>query len=52
MLTELRATPCMWVGDDSSDLEPLLVFGYYKDFSLTVSFPKRSIYSLEIEGMT
>ena len=52
LLTELRATPCVWIGDDTGGIEPLSVFGWMKDFSLTVAYPTTSFYSLEIEGMT
>ena len=52
LLTELRATPCVWIGDDSGDIEPLSVFGWIRDFSLTVSYPSVHFYRLEIEGMT
>lgn len=52
VLTQLRATPCVWIGEDSGVYEPLVVYGWYRDFSLTVDFPTASIYSLEVEGMT
>lgn len=53
VLTGLRATPVVWVGvEDSSDYLPLVVFGFFKDFSLSVAYPSCSYYSLEIEGMT
>jgi hypothetical protein len=52
LLTELRATPCVWVGDNGADIEPLILFGWAKDFSLSVSYPGINFYSLEIEGMS
>lgn len=52
LLSGLRATPCVWVGDDGAGIEPLTVFGFYKDFSLDVAFANAHFYSLEIEGMT
>lgn len=52
ILTNLRATPCVWVGEDYGVYDPLIVYGWYRDFSLTVDYPSASIYSLEIEGMT
>ena len=52
ILTNLRATPSVWIGDDSGLYEPLIVFGYYRDFSLEVTYAGLSYYSLEIEGMT
>lgn len=52
LLTELRGRACVWLGDNGSDLEPLQVFGFYRDMSLDVSFPGVSHYTLDIEGMT
>lgn len=50
-LESLRATPCMWVGDDTGSQAPLSVFGFYRDFRLAVDLPTGGIYQLEIEGM-
>lgn len=52
VLSGLRATPCVWVGDDGAGIEPLTVFGFYKDFSLDVAYSNAHFYSLEVEGMT
>lgn len=52
LLTDLRATPAVWIGDDSGVYDALIVFGFYRDFSLDVAYPGVSYYSLEIEGMT
>lgn len=51
-LADLRATPCVWVGVEDDALEPLTVFGFYKDFQVEVSYPQAALCSLEIEGMT
>lgn len=51
-LADLRATPCVWVGVEDDALEPLTVFGFYKDFQLEVAYPTAALCSLEIEGMT
>lgn len=51
MLESLRATPVLWVADKTGEIEPLTVYGYYKDFSLVVDYPTGGIYSLEIEGL-
>jgi hypothetical protein len=50
-LEQIRATPCVWIGDDTGDTAPLTVFGFFKDFKLVVDYPTAGIYSLEIEGM-
>lgn len=52
ILTDLRATPTVWVGDDSGEYEPLTVFGFYRDFELDVAYPTFSFYTLDVEGMT
>ncbi len=51
-LAELRATPAVWIGSDDYKLSPLVVFGYYKDFQITVKYATYSACELEIEGMT
>jgi len=51
-LAELRATPCVWVGTEDADLDPLTVFGFFKDFQLEIAYPSVALCSLEIEGMT
>lgn len=51
-LSDLRATPCVWVGTDDPELDPLTVFGFFKDFQMEVAYPTVCLCSLEIEGMT
>jgi len=48
----LRATPVVWLGDNGADIEPLIVYGYYRDFSLQLQGWNESYYQLEVEGMT
>jgi hypothetical protein len=51
-LADLRATPCVWVGaDDMTMYAPLVVFGFYRDFSINVAYPTRSYCSFEVEGL-
>ena len=52
ILINLRATPTVWVGDDTGEYEALTVFGFYRDFELDVAYPSFSFYSLDVEGMT
>lgn len=52
LLASLRATPVVWIGDDTGTYEPLTVFGFYRDFELDVAYPQVSFYSLDVEGMT
>ena len=51
-LADLRATPCVWVGVEDPELEPLTVYGFFKDFQIEVAYPQAALCSLEIEGMT
>lgn len=51
LLTSLRATPCVWIGDDSGAYDALVVFGFYRDFRLDVAYPTLTYCSLDIEGM-
>lgn len=52
-LESLRATPCVWIADSQGDgaIEPLTVYGFYKDFYLVIDKPTGGIYTIEIEGM-
>jgi len=51
-LSDLRATPCVWIGSDQPEFnEPLVVFGFYKDFTITIPYNTTSYCSLEIEGL-
>lgn len=50
MLTKVRATPCVWVGSDN-DYQSLIVYGYYKDWSIDIAYKTKSYCSLTIEGL-
>lgn len=53
VLSELRATPCVWIGDESDTYKTALtVYGFYRDFSIAIQYPSYSICELEIEGLT
>lgn len=51
-LTDLRAVPAVWIGSEDSNLQPLIVYGFYRDFNIEISYPDISLCSLEIEGLT
>jgi len=52
-LYAIRATPCVWIGSDDPRMqEPLVIYGFYKDFSTEIPYPTYSLCSLEIEGLT
>jgi hypothetical protein len=52
ILYGLRATPVLWIA--STDLqfeEPLIIYGFYRDFSTEISYPTHSICNLQVEGL-
>jgi hypothetical protein len=52
-LYSIRATPVVWVAStDPLFSEPLIVWGFYKDFSTNISYPSYSVCSIEVEGLT
>lgn len=52
ILSGLRATPVLWIAtDDILYEEPLILFGFYRDFSIEISYPDSSYCSLELEGL-
>lgn len=49
-LTDVRATPCLWVG--SSRFEATTVYGIYKSFDIVLSYYDYSDCELDLEGLT
>jgi len=52
ILSDIRATPCVWIGSDADIYKSLIMYGYYKDFSLEIPYPEYSYCSLQVEGLT
>lgn len=51
-LYDLRAAPAVWIGsDDPTVEEALVVYGFYRDFSMDITYATVSYCSLEIEGL-
>ena len=51
-LEELRATPALWIGSTDADFsQSLVVYGFYKDFYISIDYPTMALCSLEIEGL-
>ena len=48
-LATLRAVPCVWIG---SSYASTVIFGFYKEFDVTISYSRVSDCALQIEGMT
>jgi hypothetical protein len=52
-LRQIRATPTLWVGiEDETFRETLVVFGWYRQHRIAISYPGHSLIDLEIEGLT
>ena len=49
LLAEYRAQPAVWVGSEL--YASMIVYGYYKRFSIALTYPTLSICTLEIEGL-
>lgn len=49
-LTALRSTPVLWSGSDSYN--STIIYGFYKDLSVTITYMEVSTCTLEIEGLT
>jgi len=51
-LFALRATPTVFVGTDLIDFaEGGIAFGYYRDFSIVISYPTYNVLSLQVESL-
>jgi len=48
-LSAFRATPVVWIGKDNL-YTALIVYGFYRDFDINISYPMQSDCSLTIEG--
>ena len=52
ILYQIRATPVLWIAStDVQFEEPLITYGFYRDFSTEISYPTHSICNLQIEGL-
>jgi len=52
ILARIRSTPVVWqFNNDDTSLEPLIVFGFYRDFDLVAQFPTLNQCNIEVEGL-
>jgi hypothetical protein len=49
IITSLRATPVLWIGTD--EYESTLLFGIFKEFEITYTFPLHNKCSLQLYGL-
>lgn len=53
LFAAIRATPCLFVGDEDTDtLGPLVAYGFYAEFRVTVAYPTEFLMTLEVKGLT
>lgn len=50
LLSDLRATPCLWIGSDR--IGSLSIFGFYNDFDINIAYATYSDCTIDIEGLT
>lgn len=50
ILASYRAIPLVWIG--SEEYSSLIINGFFKDFSIVISYPTFAICSIEVEGLT
>lgn len=49
LFSEIDSVPCVFIGNP--EMEELIVYGFYKDFKATISFPTVSKCTLRVEGL-
>lgn len=49
LFSEIDSIPCVFIGNP--DMEELVVYGFYKEFKATISFPTVSKCTLRVEGL-
>ena len=50
LLATYRATPTVYIGSDA--YASTIVYGFYKDFSVDISYPTQSVCTIQLEGLT
>lgn len=50
LLASIRTLPVVWIGEES--YEATVLFGYYRDFSISISGPSVSDATITVEGLT
>jgi hypothetical protein len=52
ILADIRAVPSVFIGSEATDYSPLIVYGFYRDFSIDIAYPTKSFCRIEVEGLT
>jgi hypothetical protein len=50
LLTTVRATPCVWIGD--GEYESTALYGFFKTFDISIKYQNQSQCYLALEGLT
>jgi hypothetical protein len=50
LLSSYRATPTVYIG--AEEFGSTIIYGFYKDFSITIAYVDYSIFNLSLEGLT
>lgn len=48
---EIRAVPTVWIGSEIQTYDPLIMYGFYKDYNIDIAYPSHSMISIDIEGL-
>ena len=51
LLTQVRATPVVFLGSESEKYEITAVFGFFRDFNIVLSGPKKSACTIQAESI-
>lgn len=51
-LAAVRATPVVWLADDSNIIESLIAYGFYRDWGIDIAYSSHAEASITIEGLT
>ena len=51
ILASIRATPSVYIGSEGADYSALIVYGFYRDFSIDIAYPTHSWCRIEVEGL-
>ena len=51
ILADIRAVPSVFIGSELTDYSPLVVYGFYRDFSIDIAYPTKSWCRVEVEGL-
>jgi len=51
ILSSVRAVPSVYIGSEDTDYSALIVYGFYRDFSIDIAYPTHSFCRIEVEGL-